>query len=412
MVLIIFTTNFYPYNFNGVATYVSDLVDCIINENDIEKVFVITINYNNKVEDIEIKNSKLTIYRCKYNNKFELTDDDKNYILNILEKYPESIKHFHSRELFCWIEKLNIKDYFVTVHNCVYNDLMVDSNKKENLYDNNIFYEYSLFKKRDFLLKNYLDVELETYKNAKMIIAVSNYIKELIVKYYKICESKVITIHNFINLLKLNKINELFDNKNFFRKKFADDNEKILLFSGRVVYEKGVSFLLKAFNIINKEITNIRLIIAGRCEFFHMFFKNYKYYKNITLTGLISFENIYKLYCISDFGIVPSIVEPFGLVSIEMQYFGLPSVISYIDGLKDTFIDGKTAISLNVNSYEFEGITIRKIDPNLIVEKLLFLYKNKEYCDEIKKNAQNFIKNKFSYENHIKLLKYIWNIKN
>ena len=49
-----------------------------------------------------------------------------------------------------------------------------------------------------------------------------------------------------------------------FRRKFAMDNEKIILFMGRLVYEKGIQHLIAAMPKILDGYHDAKLVICGK----------------------------------------------------------------------------------------------------------------------------------------------------
>lgn len=49
-----------------------------------------------------------------------------------------------------------------------------------------------------------------------------------------------------------------------FRRRFAMDNEKIILYVGRLVYEKGVQHLISAMPKILENYHDSKLVIAGK----------------------------------------------------------------------------------------------------------------------------------------------------
>lgn len=82
------------------------------------------------------------------------------------------------------------------------------------------------------------------------IIAVSNYVKEdILQKYPKY--NKVVAIHSGIDAERFKES----DRKN--------ENTIEIVYTGRVVEEKGIYSLLKAFEIIEKKFNNVNLLIVG-----------------------------------------------------------------------------------------------------------------------------------------------------
>jgi glycosyltransferase involved in cell wall biosynthesis len=66
--------------------------------------------------------------------------------------------------------------------------------------------------------------------------------------------------------------------------------------------------------------------------------------ERVTMPGVV--KNMETFYQRVDVVIVPSIREPFGLVSIEAAAHGCPVIVSAVDGLPETLLHGKTGFAL------------------------------------------------------------------
>lgn len=151
----------------------------------------------------------------------------------------------------------------------------------------------------------------------------------LIMNYFKPYEGPKKVISNGIDLAKFNiNVSKI--------KKYCDGKIN-LLFVGRIEERKGLIYLLKAFKILNKKFSNLRLIIVGdgplkqECK---------KYVKNNKLKEVI-FEgrvkgNIAHYYRTADVFISPALYrESFGLVLLEAMACGAPVVAFANQGYKE-----------------------------------------------------------------------------
>lgn len=128
------------------------------------------------------------------------------------------------------------------------------------------------------------------------------------------------------------------------RKKYHyTDNERIILFAGRLDRVKGIIELIESFKSIQEIIPETRLIIAGNGNFNKCMEVASPCWKYISFTGFISKEQLYELYAIADVGVVPSIHEEFGYVACEMMLNKLPIVVHDTTGLKEITDNGKYA---------------------------------------------------------------------
>ena len=116
------------------------------------------------------------------------------------------------------------------------------------------------------------------------------------------------------------------------------------VFVGRLVRDKGINELVEAFERLNKEYTNIRLILVGpqepkldplKPETIAKIDSN----KNIEAVGLQS--NVRPWLAASDAFVFPSYREGFPNVVIEAGAMSLPSIVTDINGSREIIIEGK-----------------------------------------------------------------------
>ncbi|MCG2909678.1 MAG: glycogen/starch synthase [Stygiolobus sp.] len=124
------------------------------------------------------------------------------------------------------------------------------------------------------------------------------------------------------------------------------DDGPLVLFTGRVVYQKGIDLLLRAFREVLNRIPNAKLIVLGLPSGDYgllqdMINKASEMGGNVRVIISASVpKDIYKLfYYASSVFVVPSRWEPFGLVSIEAMAVGVPVVAYAVGGLRESIVD-------------------------------------------------------------------------
>ncbi len=224
---------------------------------------------------------------------------------------------------------------------------------------------------------------LLTYESTEVIVN-SNYMKCELQRLFGLPFDKINVIPNGINLNNFNGIDRDYD----FRRKFAMDNEKIILYIGRLVYEKGVQHLISAMPKIINGYNDTKLIIGGRGGMYDELREQAKYLgieNKVYFTGYLSSKDVQKMYKCADIAVFPSTYEPFGIVALEAMLAGVPTVVSDVGGLNeivDHGVNGMKSYAGNSNS---------------IADSVLTLLYNHQLCDNITKNAKNKVKHEFNW---------------
>lgn len=191
----------------------------------------------------------------------------------------------------------------------------------------------------DFGAKNrtpkYYDIIAKT---AKKILTVSEYIKKRCIE---------VNDTNNIEVL-LNCIDETIynsENKENYREKYNIEKDEIVIgFAGRLLKEKGILELIKAFKLLKTD-KKIKLLIVGTNVFVNLEKDKYlqKVYneiknisENVIFTGYIEIEKMPFIYNSMDIMVIPSLwEEPFGCVAIEAMAMGVPIIATKSGGLQE-----------------------------------------------------------------------------
>jgi glycogen synthase len=153
-----------------------------------------------------------------------------------------------------------------------------------------------------------------------------------------------------------------------FRRTFALPEEKIVLYVGRLVYEKGIHILINAVPKVLEKV-NAKFVIVGSGymkEQLSNIVKSMGLEHKVLFTGFVEEENLLKLQKCADVSVVPSLFEPFGIVALEAMAAKSPIVVSDTGGLSeivDHDLSGIKAYPNNADSLAW-GITKILLDKN------------------------------------------------
>lgn len=123
--------------------------------------------------------------------------------------------------------------------------------------------------------------------------------------------------------------------KSMLRKKYnLSEDDRILLYVGRLDDNKNIRILLKSFSKIN--IPNVYLWVVGDGHL-NLYINEIelKDWKRVCFWGYRMPSVISEMYSIAELGIVPSKYEEFGYVALEMMSSGLSVILNNTTGLKE-----------------------------------------------------------------------------
>ena len=225
---------------------------------------------------------------------------------------------------------------------------------------------------------------LLTYEATEVIVN-SNYMKNQIQRLFGLPFDKINVIPNGINLSNFTGIERDYD----FRRQYAMDNEKIILYVGRLVYEKGVQHLIAAMPKILSNYNDAKLIIAGRggmMDELRAEASNLGLNDKIYFTGYLNSKQVQKMYKCADVAVFPSTYEPFGIVALEAMLAGVPTVVSDVGGLDEIVthgVDGMKSYAGNANS---------------IADSVTALLYDHQLATNVSKKAKQKVKDQFNWE--------------
>jgi len=177
------------------------------------------------------------------------------------------------------------------------------------------------------------EYEKKVYEDVDKIISLSEFTYRLIVEHYGIDSGKVRVINNALN-------DESFvlscDERESLKKRLGiGSKEKILLYVGRLDHIKGLHYLLQSIPLLLRKISDFKLLVVGDGSIDYYIGMCKEFRGKILFMGHLKKDELYKLYSISDIGILPSMHEQCSFVAIEMMMFGLPMIISTTTGLNE-----------------------------------------------------------------------------
>ncbi len=187
------------------------------------------------------------------------------------------------------------------------------------------------------------DIERQGMHNADLVVTVSNYVKDNVMRHYGVDPSKIRVVHNAINLE-----NVVSDNSHFKMNK----NDKLVLFLGRITLQKGPEYFIDAAKKVLEKKQNVKFIMAGDGDMLPRMIERAAWHgisKNIMFTGFLTGHDIDKAYRMADLYVMPSVSEPFGLTPLEALRNGTPVLISKTSGVSEKLVNALKVDFWDVN---------------------------------------------------------------
>ncbi len=328
MKILIITTRFYPH-IGGVEEVVSNIAKNLSKDNDvrvlssldahtglskIDKILKISLpeknfgNYKNKRIWINIPHSVLGVIIFP-----------TRFLLALIELFSYVIKF-----------KPDVINYHFPDDSSVYVSLLCSILKTPlvvNIHGNDLH----IFSKKPIhklFIRNLLNC-------AAKIIVNSAYMKSEFEKSYPSLAAKVKIIPNGLNVDLYSKSTS---------KPYI--NDPYIFYVGRIVEKKGVDLLVKAFYKL-KDL-GLKLIIEGTGEELDKIKDTAKKLgieqQVIFTNGKLSTDEKISTMRNALFGVIPSRIEPFGIVALEFMATETPFIASKTGGLNDLLKDGETCL--------------------------------------------------------------------
>ncbi|MBC1239727.1 glycosyltransferase family 4 protein [Nostoc sp. 2RC] len=222
--------------------------------------------------------------------------------------------------------------------------------------------------------------------NAWRIIVCSDYMRREVERALHSPWNKIDVIYNGIRAEK-KRHHEDFHALDF-RRQFANDDEKIVYYLGRMTYEKGVPILLNAAPKVLWEMGGkVKFVIVGGGNTEHLKRQAWDLgiWDKCYFTGFLSDEYLDKFQTIADCAVFPSLYEPFGIVALESFASRVPVVVSDTGGFPEVVQHTKTGIVTWVNNADS------------LAWGILEVLRNPDYRQWLVDNAYEDLEQRFSW---------------
>ena len=258
--------------------------------------------------------------------------------------------------------------------------LIVTLHGYDILMDPSIGYGIRLNKHCDFIVRKVL-------READKIFVASRYVYQEALKTG--CSSKrLIYIANGVDVKRFNPNMD----DSIIKKKHNIVNRQVIFSLRWHEPKNGIEYLIKAVPFVIREIPNAIFIIGGSGilrKHHEKLAKKLRVNQHVLFVGHIPAEELSLYYAACDVFVIPSIVEAFGLVTVEAMACGKPVVGTNVGGIPDTIEDG-------VN-----GFLVEPRNPREIADKIVTLLQDPELRIEMGVKGAQIAETKFNLEKRL-----------
>lgn len=220
------------------------------------------------------------------------------------------------------------------------------------------------------------------------IVAVSESIKQDILRYDKIEPLKVIVINNGVDTTKFNPEGKF---RNIRREFSISDNEIIIGFIGRFVPAKGLEYLIDAFSLLNRELKNIKLLMVGEGSLLSSLKEKVQengINEKVIFTG--KRYDIPDILSAIDVFVMPSLAEGLPNSLLEAMAMGKPVIATSVGGIPELIKD------------RLNGFLIPPGNSESLVASIKMLATDKHLASKIGKEARKYIKQNLSIQETVR----------
>ncbi len=148
------------------------------------------------------------------------------------------------------------------------------------------------------------------------------------------------------------------------RERYSPAGAPVVVYFGRLEWEKGVHDLLAALPRVRRAFPGTRLVVAGQGRQASALVeqaRKLRVRRSVDFVGHLSDRALTALLATADVVVLPSRYEPFGIVALEAAAAGAPLVASTAGGLAELVVDGETGLSVTPGDVDGIAAAVRAV---------------------------------------------------
>lgn len=229
----------------------------------------------------------------------------------------------------------------------------------------------------------YREYAMRAAQNAHAIIGISHQVQSDAMRTYQLPADKIPLIGNGFGTNHFKLLPHVSKEGVLGEFGLTGGDKPLVTFVGKFTEFKGIDVLLKAAAIYEEQLPGVQTVLVGHgglWDDMHAL-KEQLDLKGVHFLGHQPQDILARIYNVADVSVVPSRVEPFGLVAVEALACGTPVVATNAGGLPD-FIN------------EEVGALVPVDDPERLAEEIISEIENNT------KQTKGVYANQYAYENY------------
>jgi len=233
-------------------------------------------------------------------------------------------------------------------------------------------------------------IEGTAVRGADFVTCDSEALRQEILDYYAVAETKTITIPNAVDT-------SFFDPSKATKKEAKDQLDiiaegKIIFYTGRFVEEKGLPYLLEAFKILAQEKGDAHLLLIGggfdEAIITQWLSENPGLRDRITIIPYLPYEKMPYAYIASDIFVLPTLAEGMSRSIMEALACSDPVVATNVGGNPELVSDER-------------GIIVPPKDPQALKTALQKLLEDEAICVRMGESGRRFVVENLSVDKRL-----------
>ena len=173
------------------------------------------------------------------------------------------------------------------------------------------------------------EIERMGVQEADAVVAVSFLTRNILTSRYGVDADRVTVVYNAIDDNGPSGTAEVPD---------IGRDEKLVLFLGRITWQKGPEYFIAAAKKVIEHMSNVRFIVAGSGDMNRRMIElaaEMGIGDKVLFTGFLRGADVARVFKMADLYVMPSVSEPFGIAPLEAMSHDVPVIISKQSGVSE-----------------------------------------------------------------------------